>query len=165
MFEIDCCDVKIKSRYYLKFCTNIFVIKSKSLFVIKFWLWKFSSSLSSSKANFCSARNMLDKFSISLARVAKIMDSRLKDTNIISSYSRGYRIKYNSKNLQKTLFSVRGQSWNNDSQKRKSFKKLQLQGSTENDFSFKFLHETEEVETLVKNSGANSHPWQLQEKI
>ena len=32
-------------------------------------------------------------------------------------------------------------------------------------FLFNFLHETEEVETLVKNSGANSHPWQLQKKI
>ena len=33
---------------------------------------------------------------------------------------------------------------------RKSFKKLQVQTRVENDFSFKFLRETEEVETLRK---------------
>ena len=32
MFGIDCCDVKMKSRHYLKFSTNIFMIeKSLSL--------------------------------------------------------------------------------------------------------------------------------------
>ena len=31
MFGIDCCDVKMKSRYYLKFSTNVFMIESKSL--------------------------------------------------------------------------------------------------------------------------------------
>ena len=34
----------------------------KSLFVIKFWSWNFSFSLSSFEANFCSVRNMPDKF-------------------------------------------------------------------------------------------------------
>ena len=48
---------------------------------------------------------------------------------------------------------------------RKSFKKLQVQTRVENDFSFLFLRETEEVETLGKNGGASSHTWQLQEKI
>ena len=28
MFGIDCCDVKMKSRYYLKFSTNVFMIES-----------------------------------------------------------------------------------------------------------------------------------------
>ena len=28
MFGIDYCDVKIKSRYYLKFSTNVFMVES-----------------------------------------------------------------------------------------------------------------------------------------
>ena len=40
---------------------------------------------------------MLDKFRISVAKVAKIMDSWFKDTAIIYSYGRGYQ-----KNLKKT---------------------------------------------------------------
>ena len=35
-------------------------------------------------------------------------------------------------------------------QKRKIFKKLKVQTRVENDFSFSFLRETEEVETLGK---------------
>ena len=41
---------------------------------------------------------MLDKFRISGAKVAKIMDSWLKDAYIICSYDKG-----NIKNLKKTL--------------------------------------------------------------
>ena len=29
MFGIDCCDVKMKSRYYLKFSINAFMIESQ----------------------------------------------------------------------------------------------------------------------------------------
>ena len=29
MFGIDCCDVKMKSRYYLKFSTDVFIIESE----------------------------------------------------------------------------------------------------------------------------------------
>ena len=98
MFGIDCCDaitVKMKSRYYLKFSIkyNVFIIEiPKSVFVIEFESRHFSSSLSSFKANFCSVRNMLDKFHTSLARVTKIMGSWLKETYIVSSYIRGYGI-------------------------------------------------------------------------
>ena len=53
----------------------------------------FSSSMPSFKANFCGARNVLDKFRTSLARVAKIMGIWLRETYIVSGYSRGSRIK------------------------------------------------------------------------
>ena len=46
-----------------------------------------------SSLNLRNARNMLDKFRNLEARVPKNMDSWLKDTYIICSYSRGYRIK------------------------------------------------------------------------
>lgn len=39
-------------------------------------------------------KQMLGKFYISVARVAKIMDSRFKDADTIYSYSRSYRIKF-----------------------------------------------------------------------
>ena len=95
MFGIHFCDIQMKFRYYLKFSTNVFMVESlvslshQVLIIIRYS----SSSLSSFKSNFCSPRNMLDKFRISAARVAKIMDSWLKDTYILCSYSRGYWIK------------------------------------------------------------------------
>lgn len=39
-------------------------------------------------------KQMLGKFYILVARVAKIMDSRFKDADTIYSYSRSYRIKF-----------------------------------------------------------------------
>ena len=95
MFGIHLCDIQMKFRYYLKFSTNVFMVESfvslshQVLIIIRYS----SSGLSSFKSNFCSPRNMLDKFRISAARVAKIMDSWLKDTYILCSYSRGYWIK------------------------------------------------------------------------
>ena len=82
----------MKFRYYLKFSTNVFMVESlvslshQVLIIIRYS----SSGLSSFKSNFCSPGNMLEKFRISAARVAKIMDGWLKDTNILCSYSRGY---------------------------------------------------------------------------
>ena len=95
MFGIHLCDIQMKFRYYLKFSTNVFMVESlvslshQVLIIIRYS----SSGLSSFKSNFCSPRNMLDKFRISAARVAKIMDSWLKDTYLLCSYSRGYWIK------------------------------------------------------------------------
>ena len=81
----------MKFRYYLKFSTNVFMVESLVSLSHQVLIIRYSSSsLSSFKSNFCSPRNMLDKFRISAARVAKIMDSWLKDTYILCSYSRGY---------------------------------------------------------------------------
>ena len=46
---------------------------------------------------------MLDKFRISLAKVAKIMESWFKHTYIVSSYSRGYWIKWQKKSQKDAL--------------------------------------------------------------
>ena len=48
---------------------------------------------------------MLDKFRTSLARVAKIMGSWLKETYTISSYSRGYRIKQQKESQKDAVYS------------------------------------------------------------
>ena len=55
-------------------------------------------------------RRNLVKFRTSLARVAKIIRSWLKETYIISSYSRGYRIKSQKKPQRRRVFPARGQS-------------------------------------------------------
>ena len=67
------------------------------------------SLLSFCKSTLRSERNMLDKFRISVAKVAKIMDSWFKDTAIIYSYGRGY---LNNKKISKRrrVFPARGQS-------------------------------------------------------
>ena len=66
---------------------------------------------------------MLDKFRISVAKVAKIMDSWFKDTAIIYSYGRGY---LNNKKISKRrrVFPARGQSWNANSQKKRKIKRF-----------------------------------------
>ena len=84
MFGIGFCDVQMKSRCYLKFSTNVFMVESLVSLVIKFQQWYSSSSLSSFKANFLSARNMFYKFPISVVGVVQIMDTWLKDTYIKS---------------------------------------------------------------------------------
>ena len=84
MFGIGVCDVQMKSRCYLKFSTNVFMVESLVSLVIKFQLWYSSSSLSSFKENFLSTRNMFYKFPIPVAGVVQIMDTGLKDTYIKS---------------------------------------------------------------------------------
>ena len=82
MFGIGFCDVQMKSRCYLKFSTNVFMVESLVSLVIKFQLWYSSSSLSSFKENFLSTRNMFYKFPIPVAGVVQI--TGLKDTYIKS---------------------------------------------------------------------------------
>ena len=47
---------------------------------------------------------MLDNVRISVARVAEVMDSWIKDTHIICSYSRGHRIKLQKKSQIDTVY-------------------------------------------------------------
>ena len=98
MFGIGFCDVQMKSRCYLKFSTNVFMVESLVSLVIKFQLWYSSSSLSSFKENFLSTRNMFYKFPIPVAGVVQIMDTGLKDTYIKSkSKKKNIRFKHESK--------------------------------------------------------------------
>ena len=138
MFGIDCCDVKMKSGHYLKFSTNIFMIESKkSLFVIKFYLGHSSFSLSSFKGNLRSAIDMLDKFRISLLKVAGIMDNWLKDNYIRGSYSRGYRIKQQKKSQKDAVyFQLEDDHDAIIAKREKVLKKVQVQTGVKNYISF-----------------------------
>ena len=71
------------------------------------------------------ARNILPKFRVLVARVAKIMDSRLKGTYFAWNYSRGCRIIQQKKNPKTTPgISDQRTIMNAKSRKRRSFKKI-----------------------------------------
>lgn len=58
------------------------------------------------------ARNILPKFRVLVARVAKIIDSRLKGTYIAWNYSKGYQIIQQKKiSKRRRVLPTRGQSW------------------------------------------------------
>ena len=131
------------------------------------WL-KETHITSSYSRGYCNEKHLCKWVSM---RVKSVLESVLEcvpcarvSNQIIVYTSPDYRNKINSATHSESLqlpnqiteriskrhrvFPARGQSWNNKSQNRKSFKKLQVQIRVENDFSFQFLRETKEVETL-----------------
>ena len=75
------------------------------------------------------------------------MGSWLKETYTISSYSRGYRIKYQKKSEKNAVYF---QSEDNHETIIAKRGKVLRNYRFKHAFSFKFLRETEEVETLGK---------------
>ena len=77
MLGINFCDVHTVGNpgIFSRFLQMSSWSNPRSLFVIEFQLLYSSSTLPSFKSNFRSARKMLDKFRISVARVAKTIES------------------------------------------------------------------------------------------
>ena len=94
MFGIDCCVVKneiqVLSQVFHK-CLHNRILSLSSLSSFNYDILALARLLL--KQTFAAQETCLTKFRTSSARAAKIMVSWLKDTYIISSYSRGYRIK------------------------------------------------------------------------
>ena len=112
--------------------------------------------MSSLKSNFRSARHMSDEFRISLARVAKIMDSCLEDIYIVCSYweevtefnNRKYIKKKSCISSQRTILK---QEWPKEKVKKNKRIKHELKMNTL--FSTLIRGLSEEVETLRRSSG------------
>ena len=66
---------------------------------------------------------MLDKFRISLARVAKIMDSWLKTPTLHAVTAEVAELNNRKSSKRRRVFPARGQSRNKNSQKRKRLNK------------------------------------------
>ena len=72
----------MKSRYYLKYSTNFFVVKSYITLCHQVYYDILALACLLLNQTF-TVRNTSDKFCISVAKVAKIMDSGLKDTYVL----------------------------------------------------------------------------------
>ena len=81
IFGINFCDVQMKSGYYLKYSTNFFAVKSYITLCHQVYYDILALACLPLNQTF-TVRNTSDKFCISVAKVAKIMDSGLKDTYI-----------------------------------------------------------------------------------
>ena len=102
IFGLNFCDVQIKSRYYLEYSTNVFVVESYITLCHQVYYNILALACLPLNQTF-SVRNTSDKFCISVAKVAKIMDSGLKDT-LFGSVIRGPVFYFNTKVLE--IFSI-----------------------------------------------------------
>ena len=96
----------MKSRYYLKYSRNFFVVKSYITLCHQVYYNILALACLPLNQTF-SVTNTSDKFCISVAKVAKIMDSGLKDTYIyilFGSVIRGPVLYFNTKVLE--IFSI-----------------------------------------------------------
>ena len=102
IFGINFCDVQMKFRYYLKYSTNFFVVKSYITLCHQVYYDILALACLPLNQTF-SVRNTSDEFCISVAKVAKIMDSGLKDT-LFGSVIRGPVFYFNTKVLE--IFNI-----------------------------------------------------------
>ena len=104
IFGINFCDVQMKSGYYLKYSTNFFAVKSYITLCHQVYYDILALACLPLNQTF-TVRNTSDKFCISVAKVAKIMDSGLKDTYILfGSVIRGPVFYFNTKVLE--IFNI-----------------------------------------------------------
>ena len=104
---------------------------------------------------------------VSLARVAKIMGRTcLKETYIISSYSRSYRIK-EQEETQKDAVYFQSED-NHETIRAKTgnvLRNYRFKHELTMTFLFNIYAKQRRLKRWGENDGASSHTWQLQEKI